>query len=179
MNRLTIATLLLAGSAVVWPLLAARSAKEKKAGWPEMEYLVGDWVGEGSSDVGKGSGEFSFQWDLQNRVLVRKNVAIYPATEGRPVYRHDDLMIFYKESEGGPLQAVFFDNEGHVIRYVVTVFPERGAIQCLSEAMPSTPRYRFTYWKTGADSLAITFEITPPGKPDSFTKFIEARAKRK
>jgi len=45
--------------------------------------------------------------------------------------------------------------------------------------LPSSPRYRLTYVKTGSDTLTLRFEIAPPGKPDSFSTYIEAKAKRK
>jgi hypothetical protein len=36
-----------------------------------------------------------------------------------------------------------------------------------------------TYFVTGGGALTLKFEIAPPGKPDSFSTYIEAKAKRK
>jgi hypothetical protein len=33
--------------------------------WKPYEFLIGQWTGEGGGEPGKGSGEFSFAWDLQ------------------------------------------------------------------------------------------------------------------
>ncbi len=157
----------------------AGAAEDAKAGWGPLQFLVGDWVGEGGGAAGQGAGGFSFHPDLQGRILVRKNFAEYPATKERGAFRHDDLTIVYRESDGGPLRAIYFDNEGHVIRYAITASPEGNAVQFLSEATPSAPRYRLTYTRSDADAVGIGFEIAPPGKPDAFTPYIEAKAKRK
>ena len=52
-----------------------------------VRFLAGDWVGEGSGDPGKGSGEFSFRFELDGKALVRRSFAAYPAQGGRPASR--------------------------------------------------------------------------------------------
>lgn len=138
-----------------------------------LDFLVGTWVGEGSGDPGKGSGEFTFKHELDNRVLLRNNFAEYPATADRPAFRHDDLMITY--SEAGALKAIYFDSEGHVIRYNVTATPN--SVVFLSE--PSGPVYRLSYLVKDPTHVAIKFEIAPPDKPNEFKTYIEATARRK
>jgi hypothetical protein len=138
---------------------------------------MGEWVGEGTGAPGEGTGGFTFSYDLQNTVLVRKNYANYPATKDRPAFTHDDLMIVYQES--GKTRAIYFDNEQHVINYSVTVSSDSGSIVFVSDAVPSTPRFRLTNTKMSTDKMAITFEIAPPGKPEAFTRYIEAVARRK
>jgi len=49
----------------------------------------------------------------------------------------------------------------------------------LSEIVPSTPRFRLVYSKAGADAVAIRFDMAPPGKPESFSPYIESVARRK
>ncbi len=145
--------------------------------WGALRYLVGNWVGEGGGGPGQGAGSFSFEPDVQGKVLVRRNHSEYPATKNRQAFAHDDLMIVYRESDEsseGALRAIFFDNEQHVIHYNVTMFGDR--IVLTSEAARRTPRYRFTYTRVSADALRIKFEIAPPGK--DFVTYIEAGAKR-
>jgi hypothetical protein len=134
--------------------------------------LVGNWVGEGGGDAGKGSGEFSFKLDLQGHVLVRTNHADYPATAERPPYRHDDLMITY--AEGDALKAIYFDNEGHVIHYKVSTTADSAVFVSESPG----PSFKLTYRQTDKDHLAIKFEIAPVDKPGEFKTYIEATAKR-
>jgi hypothetical protein len=145
--------------------------------WNAFKFLVGEWVGEGTGAPGEGSGGFTFSYDLQSTVLVRKNYANYPATRDRPAFTHDDLMIVYQEA--GNTRAVYFDNEQHVINYSVTLATDSNSIVFVSDAVPSTPRFRLTNTKAGTDKITITFEIAPPGKPESFTRYIEASARRK
>ena len=60
--------------------LGARAA-DKPAVWGPVEWLLGDWTGEGGGGPGQGSGSFSFKPDLQGKILVPKNRAEYPAAK--------------------------------------------------------------------------------------------------
>ncbi len=145
--------------------------------WNAFKFLIGEWVGEGTGAPGEGTGGFSFSYDLQNTVLVRKNFANYPATKDRPAFTHDDLMIVYQEA--GKTRAIYFDNEQHVINYTVELSKDSNAAIFLSDASPSAPRFRLTYTKLGTDRIKITFDMAPPGKPDSFATYLEGTARRK
>ena len=146
--------------------------------WAPLSFLLGEWIGEGGGGPGQGSGGFSFTFDLQKTIVVRKNHAEYPATKERPAYSHSDLMIIYPQPGGDRLRGMYFDNEGHVIDYTVEASKDRNEVQFRSEATPSSPGFRLTYKKTGADTLTLKFEIAPPGKPDAFSAYIEASARR-
>jgi hypothetical protein len=147
--------------------------------WAPLESLVGEWIGEGTGDPGQGTGGFSFSWDLGKKVLTRRNFAEYPATKDRPAFSHQDLTIIYKDAASSRLKAIYFDNEGHVINYEVSATRDAGAIQFLSDASPASPRYRLTDTTTGASSVSVKFEISPPGKPEAFSTYIQATARRK
>lgn len=159
--------------------LASNSPAETKTDWEAIQYLAGEWTGEGAGNPGVGSGGFSFTPELQGQILVRKNWAEYPATKDRPAFRHDDLMILYREPADKRVRAEYFDNEGHMIRYAVQVSADRNQIILVSDREASAPRYRFTYSKNGTSALKIKFEIAPAGKPDQFSTYIEAAARRK
>jgi hypothetical protein len=142
--------------------------------WGPVQFLVGNWVGEGGGQPGQGTGVFSFSPDLQGKILVRKNFAEYPAASGRPAFRHDDLMIVYRDEATHGLRATYFDSEEHVIPY--TVKASEGGVIFVSEGAPSSTRFRMTYTSTGKDTLKIKFEIAAPGK--EFAPYIEAAAHR-
>ncbi len=146
--------------------------------WEPLRFLLGDWTGEGSGEPGQGSGSFSFRLELAQNILVRRNRADYPAKQGRPAFSHEDLMVVHKDPGTGRLQAIYFDGEGHVIHYGVHVSEDGKTVQFRSEVSDKTPQYRLTYAKSGNDTVRLKFEIAPAGKPESFSTYIEARARR-
>jgi hypothetical protein len=83
-------------------------------------------------------------------------------------------MIVYRDETSHGLAAIYFDNEGHVIRY--TLSPASQGVVFLSDGAANQMRYRMTYTPTGKDSLKIKFEIAAPGK--EFATYIEAGAHR-
>jgi hypothetical protein len=146
--------------------------------WAPYHFLVGNWIGEASGQPGKGSGSFSFGWDLQKKVLVRRNRAEYPGTQGRPAVVHEDLMVVYRAAGGGPTRAIYFDNEGHVINYAATFSADKRTLVFQSEAAPGTPRFRLSYAKRRDDAVDITFEIAPPDNPEAFKTYLQGGARR-
>jgi len=157
------------------PLWAQQPAKP--VNWDAFRFLIGEWVGEGGGDPGQGVGGFTFSLDLQNTILVRKNYADYPATNDRPAFSHNDLMVVYRE--GDKFRAVYFDNEQHVINYTVSFSKDSSAVIFVSDVMTGAPRFRLTNTRQGTDSMKITFEFAPPGQPEAFNRYIDAVARRK
>jgi len=143
--------------------------------WGPLQFLLGTWTTDQPSTGGRaqGTGSFSFSPDLQGKVLVRKSFAEYPPENGKPAYRHDDLMIVYHDGDGH-LHASYFDNEEHVIEY--TVQPSADGVAFESQGPPGAPRYRLSYASVGADHAKLKFEIAPPGK--DFATYIEATVHR-
>jgi hypothetical protein len=143
------------------PLVAAISLSAQPADpWKAVQFLSGEWVGEGSGSPGESAGACSFTFDLQRKVLVRKSYA-----ESATV-RHEDLMVIYFEKD---LKAIYLDSEGHVIHYTVESGPD--SVRFLSE------QYRLTYRKNGEGKLSLDFDIAPPGKP--FSSYLHATLRKK
>jgi hypothetical protein len=125
-----------------------------------------------------GKGAFSFRFELQGRILVRRNRLEFPASAQRPAFAHDDLLVIYREGDATPNRAIYFDSEGFVIHYTVA-FSENGKLLTfLSEASPQAPRQRLTYLQLGDGTLQVKFELAPPGKPDAFVTHVEGVAHR-
>ena len=105
---------------------------------------------------------------------VRKNFAEFPATNGKPASRHDDLMVVYRDEASHGLRATYYDNEGHTIPYAVTA--SAGNVVFLSDGPATAMRFRMTYSATAPGQVKIKFELAPPGK--DFSTYIEAAAHR-
>jgi hypothetical protein len=136
--------------------------------------LAGDWTGEDGK--GQGTGAFSFRFELDDHVLVRRNHADLPAMNGRPAARHDDLMVVYPGA--GKKEAVYWDNEGHVLRYTADLSADGKVLTFVTAPVASAPRFRLTYTKTSDTTLDIRFEIAPPQNPEGFTPYLSGRARR-
>lgn len=145
--------------------------------WKSLSFLLGEWVGEGSGSPGEATGEFSFTSELQNTILVRKSFANYPAQNGRPAVRHDDLMVVY--NDGNSVKANYFDNEGHVINYNVNISQDSLSVIFISDPVLTSPRFQFTYTKIDDSKMKFSFDMASPGKPEDFTTYINGVVKRK
>jgi len=145
--------------------------------WEAYKYLLGEWEGGHEGDPGQGHGRFTFSFDLDENILVRRNRTVFPDTPERPGYTHDDLLIIFAE-DSGELRGIYFDNEQHVIHYIVSVSADKKTITLVSDPMPSAPQFRFTYISTGKNTLEARFEMAPPGKPGEFFTYIEGTSQR-
>jgi hypothetical protein len=137
-----------------------------------FQFLLGKW--EGIGDQAGATGGFTFAPGVQGRVIVRTSYSNTPLRGGAPASRHDDLMVIYVDA--GLVRADYFDNEGHVIRYVADTRP--GEVVFLSEIKTSEPRYRLTYTRGSATTLNGTFDVAPPGKEDAFARYLSWSARR-
>lgn len=158
-------------------LLAAGLFAQDPQNWGRWRFLIGEWVGEGAGQPGKGTGTFSFQIELDSHILVRKNRADYPAVKDRPAYSHQDLMVIYPQFPN--YRATYFDNEGHVVDYTTEFIVDGGGVVFTSAVKPGEARFRLTYTTLSPDKVGIRFEIAPPGRPDAFAPYIQATARRK
>jgi hypothetical protein len=142
-----------------------------------LSFLLGEWEAQGSGAPREATGGFSFRPELQGRVIGRTNHADYPAAGGKPASRHDDLMVLYA-TDDGEVRADYYDSEGHVIRYSASV-PGAGQLTLVSDPASSAPRFRLSYRLRTDGTLDGSFEIAPPGKPDTFQPYLSWAARRK
>jgi hypothetical protein len=137
----------------------AGMAQNADAPWKRLEFMLGNWTGvAGEKDTphGAGSGGFSFTSELNGKVIVQRNHAAYDSG-----VKHDDLMIIYLDPSTDAPRAIFFDTEGHVIRYHLS-FPAANRVVFESDGTEAGPKYRLTYWMNGG-SMDGKFEVAPPG----------------
>jgi hypothetical protein len=151
-------------------------AQNVSGGWEKWQYMMGEWKGEGSGQPGVGSGSYTLKPKLGGSILERKGVTEIPATAGRPAISHADVMIIYKNREGNPVKAIYFDNENHVIPYDITYSDNK--ITLLSEAIPSMPRFKLIYEKLEDKLMNIRFEIAMPNAPEEFKPYLEGKNRK-
>ena len=143
---------------------------QQDAAWKGLQFLVGNWIGvagEKDTPIGAGQGAFSFEPQLNQKIIVRHNVAEYNSGA-----RHDDLMVIYLDPTP---KAIYWDSEGHVIRYNVNLTgPERVVFE--SDAREPGPRYRLSYWMESG-KLNGKFELALSG--GDFKDYMKWQSKRK
>ncbi|HEX4850180.1 MAG TPA: hypothetical protein VFV08_05195 [Puia sp.] len=170
-RKILIATLLLSFRFI--------SYSQSSNDWDKLGALKGEWIGEGSGQPGQGEGAFTFDYSLDKKIMVRKNHSSYPASGTKPAVSHDDLMVIYSSSKSGPLQSIYFDNEGHVINYAIHIIEDNKSIQFVSNPQANQPGFRLTYQFTDMDHVQIVFEISPDGKADHFKTYLKGSALKK
>jgi hypothetical protein len=143
--------------------------------WSALRFLVGAWKAEsGQGKPGEAvAGGFNFSVDLDGKVAVRRGRSEFaPRTGEAKGTVHEDLTVVYPKGTG--LQALYWDNEGHVIRYRVR--SEAGTVIFESEPGQPGPRFRLVYARRGADEVEISFSTAPPGK--EFQPYVTGRVRR-
>jgi hypothetical protein len=151
-------------------------AAEIPAAWKPFEFLLGDWAGSGSGKPGEGSGEFSLKFDLDQKVLIRRNRNQLAPTPQQPRgAMHEDLMIIYRQPGNGAFRADYFDNEGHVIHYAISLAEHSAVFE--SDEPGSATRFKLTYDLKSDGLLSIDFAVAGPGKP--FQTYVSGTVRRK
>jgi len=160
---------------------AAQSATPQAAKpqdpWAKLGFLLGDWVGVDTGAPGEGSGACAFAFALDKSVLVRTSWAKFPPKPGEKTgISHEDLLYIYPDGAGA-FRAVYFDNEKHVISYVLSFPAKAKAVTFESDPAMKGPRYRMTYEQASDGTLKNVFAIAPPGQ--DFTAHVEGTLKHK
>src|ERR1017187_2930543 len=142
-------------------LLTAFSALHAQTGdaWKKLDFVLGEWAGvagEKDTPLGAGQGAYSFKAELKDKIVVRRNVVQYNSG-----VQHDDLMVIYLDAPNDTPRAIYFDTEGHVIRYNLT-FPAANKVIFESDGSQPGPPYRLSYW-LNQGALDGKFEVAPPG----------------
>lgn len=133
-----------------------------------LNFLLGKWRAVSKPEEPTGGFEFTLQ--LQSKIIVRTNYADYAATNERPAFRHEDLMVIYLGTGQG-LHADYYDSEGHVIRYDGKI-TAKNRVVLSSLPTASSPGFRLSYYLDQDGRLNGSFEIAQPDQPDSFTPYL-------
>ena len=126
-----------------------------------LSFLVGDWTGGGKSEHDTtDKGVSSIQPVVGGNALLRRDHTDVSDKTGTLIEGFDQIMLIYPE--GGTLHADYLDGT-HVIHYTSAAIQPGQSVQFLTDNSASAPAFRLTYSKQAADTLAIKFEMQPPG----------------
>lgn len=162
------ATIMVLCLAVISISSSAQSAAKVPAndGWAPFQFLLGNWSGVGSGKPGEATaGSSSFSYDIDKHIIVRRNRAEYPAKPGEMKgWVHEDLLIIYRQPGQEAFQAMYFDNEGHVINYSISFPSKQSAVVLDSESSGKGPLFRLVYELRKDGSLSVEFLVGPTEK---------------
>ena len=133
--------------------------------WDQLQFLLGSWSSPVSGEPGQGvSGSATFSYDLDQKIMVRKSRAEFAPQPGEAKgLVHEDLLIIYRQPQDVAFRAIYFDNEGHIIHYVL-VFPDKHAgVIFESEESERSPRARLVYEMAEDGTLKTEFLVAAPG----------------
>ncbi len=168
MKRKQILTMALLGYAAV-------CLGQQNATWDKWDLLAGKWAGEISGEPGKGIESFSFEFDLNKKILVKRGHYEFLGTGTAPKVVHDDLMIVYSNPAGIPSRAIYFDNLGHTINYSAITYSDK-SIELRSDKIANVPAFRLTYRLLDNETVDSKFDISQDGA--EFTTHVEGRSKK-
>ena len=139
--------------------------------WGNWLPLIGNWTGEGVGIPGDGTGNFSFTFDAEQNVLVRKSLYYYLGDKMYTTF--EDSMIIYIEN-GTPSKAFFSNKEGFSRTY--SILYSGKTITLITEKLPLTPVFKLTYTLIDDTTLTLKYEIARDGV--NFTTYSEEIGKK-
>jgi hypothetical protein len=131
-----------------------------------IAFLVGSWdngKGRVAETGGTSSGSSRIGVEVGGAVLLRRDHTELFGADGKPSGSFDQIMMIYPES--GTLYADYSDGE-HIIHYTSAVVVPGKSVTFTSDATAAGPTFRLTYETPAADTLAVRFEMKPPGATD-------------
>jgi len=147
---------------------------QQNAPLDKWNWILGEWIGEGSGTPGEGKGFFTFEFDLDKNIVVRKSHSEYSATNDKPKIIHDDLMVVFIDQSESNTKAIYFDNESHVINYSI-IYTEN-SIVLTSKKIPNMPIFRLTYTLIDQVTVDTKFEMSQDGI--NFMVYVQGKSKK-
>jgi hypothetical protein len=158
---------------LILPALAiALSAHAQNASQPtnpfqQLSFLNGTWEAKTvNAPAVTARGTYIFRTELNGHILARHSTSNSASCKGPADFDcdHGDLLYVYADAPGQPLRAIYFDNEGHVIHYTVTV-PTAATAEFLSDSSQPGPQFRLLYELKGT-AMSGKFQMRQPGQQD-------------
>ncbi|HOU46284.1 MAG TPA: hypothetical protein PLL99_00685 [Chitinophagales bacterium] len=147
---------------------------QQNSEWGTWDKLVGTWKGEYSGQLGKGGGVFTFAYDLNTGILIKKGRYEFPATAQNAALSIEDVLVIYPEGNKQCPKAIYFDNNGHTVHY--TTEQTDSSVTLISEKLKNKPYYKITYTLAPQNSVDISTEISKDGI--QYTPYLITRSRR-
>jgi hypothetical protein len=159
------------------PVQPPAPATAKADPWFGLRFLLGLWGAKTTGGVAQAqvSASYSFRMELRDHVMARHSRSGSCSAPDDFDCLHNDLLYIYPAANGAALEAIYFDNEGHVIHYGVSS-PKPGTVVFLSDPAQPGPQYRLSYELLDG-VMSGKFEMKMPGQTD-FTSYLEWSGKR-
>ena len=119
--------------------------------WKPLEFLIGTWgaTTRSGSAGATTSGSYFFQLELRGHVLARHSSNSGCKGPADFDCEHGDLLYIYPDTPGRSYKAIYFDNEGHVIHYDLSIPTPTTAVFVSSPSQPG-PQFRLSYELKGS-----------------------------
>jgi hypothetical protein len=141
-----------------------RALSAQAESWKALAFLEGTWDAHARAGTAgaQSNGTYTFKPELKHHVLVRRSDS--DACKGPANFdcEHSDVLYIYQEADNQPLKAIYFDNEGHVIHYVVST-PDASTAMFISDMSPAGPQFRLVY-ELKASVMWGKFQMRMPGQ---------------
>jgi hypothetical protein len=138
--------------------------------WLPVRFLLGSWESKttGGLAQAQASAGYSFRLELREHIVARHTRSGVCAAPDDFDCQHSDLLYIYPEGSG--FKAIYFDNEGHVIHYDLSI-PKPGSVVFLSDAALEGPQYRLSYELLNG-AMSGKFELKMPNQTE-FLSYLE------
>lgn len=105
-----------------------------------------------------------FSYDPDKRAIVRKSRAEFAPGPGETKgLIHDDRLVIYQQPGDLHSQAIYFDDEGHIIHYTRSFPAKQPGVVFKSETHQTSPRARLLHVVTEDNTLVTEFSVEAPG----------------
>ncbi len=150
------------------PLIAQTKPNNNQDPFESLRFLEGTWNANVQNNAAvTGSGRYTFQRELNGHILAR-HATNDPNCKAPATFdcSHGDLLYVFQDAPGASLEAIYFDNEGHVIHYDVST-PSPDRVVFLSTPAAG-PQFQLSYeLKSGV--MSGRFQMRMPGQSDWHT----------
>ena len=129
-----------------------------------LAFLIGTWTSDDgvvSGNAGRSRGTSIVESQIGGAVLLRRDHTEVSNADGRPREAFDQIMMIYPE--GGAIKAEYSDGT-HIIHYVSADVVAGQFVSFKTAQLAGVPAFRLTYEKTAPATIAVRFEIMPPGQ---------------